>query len=125
MVTTDIAQLTGECSGWRNTLRDERSQLTSLKEKLQTLSSNLLDRSTLQDLEHLQNQFYIQLINVHDLKHAIKEHEQIAAWENEKNGQATDATWAAHEELHNQYDYLHYTIGQVKQEFKQFVSRLQ
>jgi len=125
MVTTDIAQLTGECSGWRNTLREERSQLTSLKEKLQALSSNLLDRSTLQDLEHLQNQFYIQLINVHDLKHAIKEHEQIAAWENEKNGQATDATWAAHEELQNQYDHLHYTIGQVKQEFKQFVSRLQ
>jgi hypothetical protein len=125
MVTTDIAQLTGECSGWRNTLRDERSQLTSLKEKLQALSTNLLDRSTLQDLEHLQNQFYIQLINVHDLKHAIKEHERIAAWEKDKNGQATDATWAAHEELHNQYDQLHYTIGQVKQEFKQFVSRLQ
>ncbi|ULQ53867.1 hypothetical protein [Flavihumibacter fluvii] len=125
MVTTDIAQLTGECSSWKSTLRDQRSQLSSLKEKLQQLSSNLLDKSTLQDLEHLQNQFYIQLINVHDLKHAIKEHEQIAFWEKEKKGQATDATWAAHEDLHNQYDHLQHTIAHVQQEFKHFVSKLQ
>jgi hypothetical protein len=125
MVIPDIAQLTGECSNWRNTLRDQKSQLTSLKEKLQLLSTNLQDKSTLQDLEHLQNQFYIQLINVHDLKHAIREHEQIAAWEKDKNGHATDATWAAHEDLQYQYDHLQHTIQHVQQEFKSFVAKMQ
>jgi len=125
MVTTDIAQLTGECSNWRSTLREQKTELTALKEKLQQLSTNLQDKSTLQDLEHLQNQFYIQLINVHDLKHSIREHEQIAAWEKEKNGHPTDATWAAHEELHNQYNGLQQTIQSVHQEFRQFVSKLQ
>ncbi|MBZ5856270.1 hypothetical protein [Flavihumibacter profundi] len=125
MVTTDIAQLTGECSGWKNTLREQRSKLTSLNEKLQQLASNQLDKNTLQDLEHLQNQFYIQLINVHDLKHTIKEHENIAAWELEKNGQVTDATWSAHEELHTQYEQLQQTIQHVQQEFRQFVAKIQ
>jgi hypothetical protein len=125
MVTTDIAQLSGECLNWKNTLRDKKTELLSLKEKLQILSSDLHDKNKLQDLEHLQNQFYIQLINVHDLKHAIKEHEQIACWEKEKKGQATDATWAAHEDLHSQYNHLQHTISHIRQEFKHFVAKLQ
>lgn len=125
MVTTELTQLTGECSAWRDTLRDQRSNLTSLKEKLQQLSTNLQDKNALQDLEHLQNQFYIQLINIHDLKHAIKEHEQIAAWELAKNGQVTDATWSAHEELHDNHEQLQSTLHHVQQEFRQFVSKLQ
>lgn len=125
MVTTDINQLVGECSNWRDTLRQQRANFTSLKEKLQLLSSNLQDRNALQDLEHLQNQFYIQLINIHDLKHAIKEHEQIANWELERNGQVTDATWSAHEDLHGQYEQLQGTLQQVQQEFGSFVNKLQ
>ena len=125
MVTTDISQIAGECSTWRNTLRDQRADFTSLKEKLQLLSTNLQEKNELQDLEHLQNQFYIQLINIHDLKHAIKEHEQIAAWEKERNGQVTDATLSAHEDLHNQYEQLQVTLRSVKQEFSSFVNKLQ
>lgn len=125
MVTTDISQLTGECSTWRNTLRDQRSQFGSLKSKLQQLSTNLQDKQSLQGLEHLQNQFYIQLINIHDLKHAIREHEQIATWELDRNGQVSDATWSAHEELHDQYQHLQTTLQYVQQEFKHFVAVLQ
>lgn len=125
MVTTDISQLAGECSTWRNTLRDQRSNFTSLKEKLQQLSTDLQDKNQLQDLEHLQNQFYIQLINIHDLKHAIKEHEQIAAWELSKHGQVTDATWSAHEDIHAQFEQLQGTLQQVQGEFRQFVDKMQ
>ncbi|GAO43922.1 hypothetical protein [Flavihumibacter petaseus] len=125
MVTTDISQLNGECSTWRNTLRDQRSQFTSLKEKLQLLSLNLQDQKSLQDLEHLQNQFYIQLINIHDLKHAIREHEQIASWEINRNGQVSDATWSAHEELHDQYENLQHHLKNVQTEFKHFATVLQ
>lgn len=125
MVTTDISQIAGECSTWRNTLRDQRSNFTSLKQKLQQLATNLQDKNALQDLEHLENQFYIQLINIHDLKHAIKEHEQIASWEKERNGQVTDATLSAHEDLHTQYEQLQATLNNVKQEFSSFVKKLE
>lgn len=122
MVTTDIAQLTGECITWKNTLREQKSLLASLQQKLQQRSSSLLNKESLQQLEHLQNQLYIQSINVHDLKHAIKEHEQVAAWELEKNGQASDASWGAHEDLHIQYEQLQQMIHQVQQEFDQFIT---
>ncbi|ULQ57502.1 hypothetical protein KJS94_04725 [Flavihumibacter rivuli] len=125
MVTTDLAQLTGECSAWKDALRDFRTEFSELKERLQKLSLNLTDKLHLQDLEHLSNQFYIQLINIHDLKHAIKEHEQIAEWELSKNGQVTDATWAAHEEFNDKFQQLQHTLKSVKEEFRQFVSRLQ
>lgn len=122
MVTTDIAQLTGECITWKNTLREQKSLLASLQQKLQQQSSSLLNKESLQQLEHLQNQLYIQSINVHDLKHAIKEHEQVAAWEMEKNGQASDASWGTHEDLHIQFEQLQQMIHQVQQEFDQFIT---
>lgn len=125
MVTTDISQLVGECTTWVNTLRVKRTEFSSLKEKLQQLSVNLQDRETLKDLEHLQNQFYIQLINIHDLKHAVKDHEQIARWEKQKNGQVTDATISAHEELLYQYEQLMGTLDHVEEEFDRFVYKLQ
>ncbi len=125
MVTTDISQLNGECSSWTNTLREARTRFGSLKEKLQQLSHDLHDKKALQDIEHLQNQFYIQLINIHDLKHAIREHGQIAAWEQDKSGQISDATWSAHEELNDQYEQLGHTLKNVEQEFKNFVAVLQ
>lgn len=122
MVTTDIAQLTGECTTWKDTLREQKSLLASLQQKLQQISSSLLNKERLQHLEHLQNQLYIQSINVHDLKHAVKEHGQVAAWEQEKNGQASEATWAMHEDLHAQFEQLQQMIQQVQLEFDQFVS---
>ncbi|HEY8398860.1 MAG TPA: hypothetical protein VIK80_13040 [Flavihumibacter sp.] len=123
MVTTEISQLSGECTKWVNTLRSSRSAINALKEKLQSLSPNLHDRERLKDLEHLQNQFYIQLINIHDLKHAIKEHDQIAQWELQKRGHVSDATIATHEELADQFDQLMGTLEEVKSEFNRFVEQ--
>ncbi|MCF1713118.1 hypothetical protein L0U88_00570 [Flavihumibacter sp. RY-1] len=125
MVTTDISQLVGECASWITTLRTKRTDFTSLREKLQQLSTNLQDHDTLKDLEHLQNQFYIQLINIHDLKHAIKEHEQIARWEKEKKGQVSDATISAHEDILMQYEQLNDTLDHVEDEFYQFVRKIE
>jgi hypothetical protein len=65
---------------------------------------------------------YIQSINVHDLKHAVKEHEQIAVWEQEKHGQASDASWSTHEDLQHQFEQLQQMIGEVQQEFDAFVA---
>jgi len=125
MVTTDISQLVGECASWIAALRTKRTAFTSLREKLQQLSTNLQDHDTLKDLEHLQNQFYIQLINIHDLKHAIKEHEQIARWEKEKKGQVSDATISAHEDILMQYEQLNDTLDHVEDEFHQFVRKIE
>lgn len=125
MVITDISQLVGECGTWINTLRSKRTEFTALNDKLQLLSKDLQDKETLLDLEHLQNQFYIQLINIHDLKHAVKEHEQIARWEKGKHGQVSDATVSAHEELYDQVEQLKDTLDHVADEFRMFVRKIE
>jgi nitrate/nitrite-specific signal transduction histidine kinase len=121
MVTADIAQLCTECSNWTNNLRSKRQELTTLKNNLQQLAASQTNRKVLQDVEHFQNQFHIQLINVHDLKHAIKDHEKIARWEtNYHNGHFSDATWAAHEDLFDQYSQLQNTLSNLRTDFNKF-----
>ena len=125
MVITDITQLSEECNTWKKTLRSQREALASCNNNLQQLAAKNLDRKNLLDVEHFQNQFHIQLINVHDLKHAIKDHEKIAEWELVKNnGVFSDATWAAHEDLFDQYTQLEHTLQDLKTDFEKFTKTM-
>ena len=74
MVQVETSQLTGECNSWRENLRQYRDEFSKDKIKLQDAVSSPLSKEQLQDVEHLHNQFHIQLINIHDLKHEIKYH---------------------------------------------------
>ena len=65
MVQTDISQLSGECSTWRANLRSYREEFTQDKVRLQQAAGHTLPKDRMQDVEHLQNQFHIQLINIH------------------------------------------------------------
>ena len=86
MVQVETSQLTGECNSWRENLRQYRDEFSKDKIKLQDAVSSPLSKEQLQDVEHLHNQFHIQLINIHDLKHAIKSHEQKINYEMNVNG---------------------------------------
>ena len=120
MVTTDISQLTAECNTWRSNLRKNREELTQCKHRLQEVASRQIPKNMLQDVEHYHNQFHIQLINVHDLKQAIKEHERIAGWELNSAKGISDAVWAKHEQLYDNYQHLDHTLRELKEEFNQF-----
>ncbi|MBS1608485.1 MAG: hypothetical protein JSS70_06950 [Bacteroidetes bacterium] len=126
MVQTDISQLSGECSTWRANLRSYREEFTQDKTKLQQAAGHTLPKDRLQDVEHLQNQFHIQLINIHDLKQAIKVHDRKVNYEMESNkGQLHDETVAEHENLFEQYQSLESTLQDLRSEFKGFLERTQ
>ena len=93
MVQVEISQLSGECNAWRENLRQYRDEFTKDKTKLQDAASQPLSKDQLQDVEHLHNQFHIQLINIHDLKQAIKTHDRKMNYEmNVNNGQLNEET---------------------------------
>ena len=126
MVQADIAQLTGECGTWRETLRQYRDELTQHKNRLQQAAGQPLSKEQLQEVEHLHNQFHIQLINIHDLKQAIKMHDrrlsiEVAA----NNGQLNEEALAEHENLFDQYQTLDHTLQDLRDEFNQFLNRTQ
>ena len=126
MVTTDIAQLSKECNAWRETLRSYRDEFGQLKNRLQDLAGRQTNRDVLLEIEHLENQFHIQLINIHDLKQAIKNHyRKINSETAEHNGHLTDETTTDHEHLYNDYQQLESTLNDVKQEFTSFADHLQ
>lgn len=126
MVQVETSQLTGECNSWREKLRQYRDEFSKAKAKLQDAASRTLSKDQLQDVEHLHNQFHIQLINIHDLKQAIKVHERKVSFEMTANdGQLNEETVAAHENLHNEYQRLEQTLLELRDEFDQFLERTQ
>ncbi len=121
MVTTDITQFSIECDKWINTLRSYREKIHEFEKTLLKIAPQLTDKASQQDIEHFQNQFRIQLLNVHDLKHDIKSHGKFAAWEiTTNNGQYSEATFVEHEDLNNRFTLLESTIECLKEEFLRF-----
>lgn len=124
MVSADISQLTGECGTWREALRQYRDEFTQNKSRLQQVASQSLSKDQLQEVEHLHNQFHIQLINIHDLKQSIKVHDRKLSFEVSANGgQLNEETVADHESLFDQYQVLENTLQELRNEFSQFLNR--
>lgn len=123
MVQVETSQLTGECNSWREKLRQYRDEFSKDKIKLQDTASRSLSRDQLQQVEHLHNQFHIQLINIHDLKHAVKSHEQKMHYDMNVNNKLNHETMAEHESLLDQYQRLESTLQDLRDEFEEFLSR--
>jgi ABC-type phosphate transport system auxiliary subunit len=124
MVQTDVSQLSGECNAWRETLRTYRDEFSHDKVRLQKAAAHALTKDQLQAVEHLQNQFHIQLINIHDLEQAIKMHDRKMNLElSAASPEQQDALLAEHEELYGQYQSLEHTLQELRSEFDQFLNR--
>jgi acyl transferase domain-containing protein len=125
MVTADIAQLSQECSTWLASLRTKRDEFSQFKKNLQELITHPLPKDELPQVEHLHNQFEIQLTNINHLKHSIKEHDKRALWEKSLNdGNLSDGNWAIHESLHDQVQSLEHTLEELRDEFSRFMQKV-
>jgi hypothetical protein len=126
MVQVDIPQLSGECNTWRESLRQFRDELTQHKNRLQQVAGQPLSKDQLRDVEHLHNQFHIQLINIHDLKQTIKLHDRKLGFEaSANNGHVNEDTVAQHENIFEQYQILDQTLQNLRDEFNGFLGRTQ
>lgn len=124
MVQADISQLSRECNTWRDALRNFREEFNQCKQQLQELASRPLSKDDLTEVEHYHNQFHIQLINIHDLKHSVKNHERKVQFETSENkGQLYEETLADHENLFDQYQHLEHTLQDLREDFKLFLQQ--
>jgi hypothetical protein len=121
MVQTDVSQLTTESNEWLQILRNYREEFQTSKKSLQELCRRDLPKNHLLDVEHFDNQFHIQLINIHDLKHSIKIHEKRIEHES-SSGDVADENYTLHEELLNEFLGLENTLQELRNEFKTFIS---
>lgn len=126
MVQVDISQLSAECNAWREQLRNYRKELTQDENKIRQVAGQQLSKDQLQEVEHLHNQFHIQLINIHDLKQSVKIHDRKMNFEQSVfNGTANEDTLGRHESLQEEYQSLEQKLNDLRNEFNDFLSRTQ
>lgn len=125
MVQVETSQLTAECEAWRQALRQYREEFTQDKTKLQLAANHSLTKDQLKEVEHLHNQFHIQLINIHDLKQAIKNHDRKIGYEMREQKGLNEETVADHENIFNQYQSLDLILQNLREEFNHFLLRAQ
>ena len=124
MVQVDISQLSGECNAWRERLRIYREEFNNNEARLRKVAGQQLSKEQLHDVEHLHNQFHIQLINIHDLKQAIKAHDRKINFEKTAfNGLANEDSLSRHEALLDEYQSLEQTLEELRTEFNVFLTR--
>lgn len=121
MVQTDVSQLTAECNQWLQILRNYREEFQTARKSLQDICRKDLEKNQLLGIEHFDNQFHIQLINIHDLKHSIKTHEKRIDIESSE-GEVQEDSFTMHEELLNEFLALENTLQELRNEFKTFIS---
>ncbi len=94
--------------------------------RLTKIASNPLSKEQLHEVEHLHNQFHIQLINIHDLKQAIKVHDRKMNFEKVAfNGLVNEDSLGRHEILMQEYLDLKQTLHNLRTEFNDFIKRTQ
>jgi hypothetical protein len=121
MVQTEVSQLSAECQEWRQILRNYRDEFQQSKRSLQEICRKNLSKDQLMSIEHFDNQFHIQLINIHDVKHTIKTHERKIEIES-SSGDVSDDTYKAHEELLNEFLSLENSLQELRNEFGNFIN---
>lgn len=126
MVTTEVAQLSQECNAWRETLRSFKDEFQQMKQQLQDKAKGHTHKEDLLQVEHLDNQLHIQLINIHDLKQAIKQHDKKVLLEvAQKESSISESTLLDHEKLFDAYTSLDNTLQDIRHEYDRFTNRTQ
>ena len=122
MVQTDISQLSAECQEWRQILRNYREEFHLCKKSLEEICRKTLSKDQLREVEHFDNQFHIQLINIHDIKQFIKAHDRKIEIESSGAESVSEETYTEHEELLDQFLSLENTFQELRNDFKNFTS---
>ncbi len=122
MVTTDVAQLSEECNTWREALRSQREEFTRMKNELQQAAAHITSKEALKEVEHYENQFDIQLANIHNLKQSIKSHNRMPAFQVVSDDAAPPETMISdYKKLSADYQHLRHTLHEIKSDFQKFL----
>lgn len=109
--------LIDECKQWYDVLVSYRAKVNNLKNELYFFAPGKTDQEVLKDIEHFHNNFHIQLINIHDLKHEIKHHV------NEAGRHPDFGHRIPHHYIKEKLDNLVSDLDSLEQDFHHFVNR--
>ncbi|GAB2813499.1 hypothetical protein [Ferruginibacter profundus] len=117
MITATQQQpLISECKTWYETLAQYSKAIKQMKSELYFFAPGKTNHETLLGVEHFHNQFHIQLINIHDMKHELKHHI------NETERYPNIGHRVPHHQIKDKLALLIADLDKLEQEFHQFVN---
>ena len=116
LTETQHQQLLEEAKRWIDHLATYVQTINDFKNKFYKWAAGKTDHDVLVQIEHFHNQFHIQLINLHDLKHSIRIHMRAVTLSPD-----TDHT-PQHQQLEDQYNFLIHDLDDLKADFTEFIS---
>lgn len=119
MVQEEISELLSESTAWKDSLKNYRESFVQSQKRLLEIASNI-PKEELSELERFQNQFYIQLLNIHDVRRNLKNHIKDLSM---ANGESD--VEKAHEDIKNEYRSLEETLQNLSTEFEEFSKHVQ
>lgn len=114
---TQQRTLVDECHKWHSELVAYREKINRLKSELYYFAPGKTEHDVLLGIEHFHNQFHIQLINIHDLKHEIKHHLS------EAERHPTFGHRIPHHHMKEKLETLETDINKLEEEFHSFIKR--
>ena len=116
MVTEEINKtIVSECNEWCATVASYTEKINDLRKRLYLFAPGKILREDLLGIEHFHNQIHIQLINIHDLNHEIRN--QIKEAERyPRIGHRIE-----HHNLKDKLDLLITDLDRLPEEFQQFI----
>ena len=113
---TQLKTLIDECKTWYSSLGSYKEKINQLKSELYFFAPGKTDHDTRLGIEHFHNQFHIHLINIHDMKHEIRQY----MLQTERTG---DTDVAPVEPVKEKLDLLTSDIDQLETEFHEFIKK--
>jgi hypothetical protein len=109
--------LIDECKQWYDVLASYRQKINGLKNELYYFAPGKTGQEVLIGIEHFHNQFHIQLINIHDIKHEIRYHV------NEAERHPNFGHRIPHHYIKEKLDMLLSDLDKLELEFHQFINQ--
>jgi len=116
MIAEAQPQFVGEATNWITNLRTYINDINEMKNQLYKWAAHKSGYDALVQIEHYHNQFHIQLINLHDVKHSIKLYmKEYSLQPDAKNVEKQNG-------LEDQYQFLIKELDNLKRDFTAFIS---
>lgn len=121
---TDTAELGTKHHEWLSKLDFYKNELGILSERLAEIASKNTSPAATAGIEHFQNQFIIQRNNIDELRHRINELEhQVFEDVKRHGGKVHQSNVEAYRQKNLELDTFEKVINELRQEFKDFLSK--
>lgn len=119
-----ISHISSEYADWLRSADFYKEEISILTNRLAEVSQKYTREDVKSEIEHFQNQFLIQVNNLEQLSHDVREHEKHMSDDAEKLAQhLSNHTLAEHDAMRDRFQTLERVILDLRHEFNKFLSR--